>query len=169
MNPAYLIENTRGAKLVAMHRCEEPGVERVFQPLTHALVVARHGGRPLFILNSWKGLWELPGGVREHGETPRQCAERELLEETGQVVESLNYLGVMEIHFSKDGRTEYGALFAGEITAPRPFTSDGEAREIVFWDGVRDLGEIDAIDLALTRLGGGIGDAGCEKVGRGGD
>jgi 8-oxo-dGTP diphosphatase len=31
----------------------------------------------------WRGLWSLPGGSIEAGETPREAASRELMEETG--------------------------------------------------------------------------------------
>ncbi|KUM41920.1 NUDIX hydrolase [Pseudomonas sp. EpS/L25] len=35
----------------------------------------------------WPGLWDLPGGGREDGETPERCALRELEEEFGLVLE----------------------------------------------------------------------------------
>ncbi|MFL6023912.1 MAG: NUDIX domain-containing protein, partial [Marmoricola sp.] len=40
-------------------------------------------GRVLMIQRSDNGLWALPGGVMEIGETLGQCAEREVEEETG--------------------------------------------------------------------------------------
>lgn len=42
--------------------------------------------RVLLVETTYKQDWELPGGVVERGETPRQGAEREVLEETGLVV-----------------------------------------------------------------------------------
>ena len=44
-------------------------------------------GRVLLQQVSYKDDWELPGGVIEHGESPRVGAQREVLEETGLVVE----------------------------------------------------------------------------------
>lgn len=35
----------------------------------------------------WPGLWDLPGGGREDGETPARCALRELEEEFGLVLD----------------------------------------------------------------------------------
>lgn len=39
-------------------------------------------------------LWALPGGYQELGETPKECAIRECLEETGFNVEILDLIGV---------------------------------------------------------------------------
>ncbi|HSN42686.1 MAG TPA: NUDIX hydrolase [Propionibacteriaceae bacterium] len=44
-------------------------------------------GRVLLQQVSYKDDWELPGGIIEHGESPRVGAQREVLEETGLVVE----------------------------------------------------------------------------------
>jgi 8-oxo-dGTP diphosphatase len=43
--------------------------------------------RVLLVETTYKDDWELPGGVAEAGETPRQAAQREVLEETGLVVQ----------------------------------------------------------------------------------
>ena len=43
-----------------------------------------------------KGEWSIPGGMVELGETLRQCAEREALEETGLVVEAGEVIEVFE-------------------------------------------------------------------------
>ena len=40
-------------------------------------------GRVLLVKPTYKPPWELPGGVVEEGESPRQCAEREVAEELG--------------------------------------------------------------------------------------
>jgi len=49
------------------------------------------------------GLWEFPGGKIQPGETARQAAVREVLEETGLVVEPVADLGTIETEHS--GRT----------------------------------------------------------------
>jgi 8-oxo-dGTP diphosphatase len=41
-----------------------------------------------------KGLWDLPGGFVDEHEHPLAALERELLEETGLVVEPLEFLGI---------------------------------------------------------------------------
>ena len=40
------------------------------------------------------GLWALPGGCQNLGESPKQCAEREFAEETGFRIEVTQLLGV---------------------------------------------------------------------------
>ncbi len=51
-------------------------------------------GELLLIQRSDTGLWALPGGCQDLGETPRDCAERECLEETGFSVRVTALLGV---------------------------------------------------------------------------
>lgn len=41
-----------------------------------------------------KGFWSLPAGFMEYEESPRQCAEREVAEETGLTTRARNVLGV---------------------------------------------------------------------------
>jgi 8-oxo-dGTP diphosphatase len=66
-----------------------------------ALIVQR-GGEPL------KGHWSIPGGVVELGETLRQAAAREALEETGLVVEVGEVLEVFDsIVPDAEGKTQY--------------------------------------------------------------
>jgi 8-oxo-dGTP diphosphatase len=121
-------------------------------PLTHALVVATHDGRSLLLFNRFKQKWEVPGGIIEPGEAPRACAARELVEETGQTAERLDYRGVMRFTFP-DGRTELGALYSGRIAELRDFVPNDEAERIVFWDRHEDIGYVDEIDAALLDFG----------------
>ncbi len=55
-----------------------------------------------------KGQWSIPGGALEVGETLRQCAAREALEETGLQVEAGEVLDVFDsIYRDPEGRTQY--------------------------------------------------------------
>jgi len=54
------------------------------------VVLVKRGRAPLL------GEWSIPGGLLETGETLRQGAEREALEETGLVVRATELLGVFE-------------------------------------------------------------------------
>ena len=55
-------------------------------------------GRILLIRREDNGLWAMPGGVTEVGETWAQSAERELREETGVEGTARSLLGVFDAH-----------------------------------------------------------------------
>jgi 8-oxo-dGTP diphosphatase len=66
------------------------------------VILVKRGHEPL------AGSWSIPGGVLEIGETLRQAAVREALEETGLTVEVGELLGVFDrILPDADGRTRY--------------------------------------------------------------
>ncbi len=48
-----------------------------------AVLMENAAGELLIIKNNYKAHWSLPGGVVDPGETPRQAAVREVLEEVG--------------------------------------------------------------------------------------
>ena len=55
-----------------------------------------------------KGLWGIPGGVIELGETHREAIKREVLEETGIEIELLDLLGVIDVIMpDSEGAIEY--------------------------------------------------------------
>jgi 8-oxo-dGTP diphosphatase len=118
-------------------------------PLTHSLVVAKHKEKYLLMFNKWRKNWELPGGIIDDGETARECAARELIEETNQSVENLTFKGLMKFQLKPDDRIEYGALFSGEIIYLKPFIDNDEAEQIVLWDKVTDIGLVNDIDEKL--------------------
>lgn len=53
-------------------------------------------GRILLVRNVDDGLWSMPGGWAEVGETPRQAVEKEVREESGLDVRAAMLLGVYE-------------------------------------------------------------------------
>ena len=66
------------------------------------VVIVQRGTEPL------KGQWSVPGGALEIGETLRECAAREALEETGLHVKAGEVLEVFDaIYRQPDGRVQY--------------------------------------------------------------
>ena len=69
------------------------------QPLVGVGAVIVENGRAVLIKRGKApllGEWSIPGGMLELGETLRQGAEREALEETGLVVQATELLGVFD-------------------------------------------------------------------------
>lgn len=70
---------------------------------TAALLVNRRGQYLLHLRDAHKpicdpGTWSLPGGAREGDETPEEAVARELLEETGLVLDGLTRFTVVDDH-----------------------------------------------------------------------
>ena len=65
------------------------------------VLLIRRGGEPL------KGEWSIPGGLVELGEELAEGARRELKEETGLDVETLEVLEVFDRIFRERGRVRY--------------------------------------------------------------
>lgn len=59
-------------------------------------VVLNDQGEVLLTRERQDGLWSLPGGWADPGESPRQIAVREVLEETGRTVQAVRLLGVLD-------------------------------------------------------------------------
>ena len=61
----------------------------------------------------FKGCWAFPGGFMDMEENAEDCAKRELKEETGMEVQSLEYLGTFsEVNRDPRGRTITIAYYA---------------------------------------------------------
>ncbi len=146
--------NRKGDRFVAFEEIREAEMEECAGdiPLTHALLVITSGPDVLLVFDRWRGQWELPGGKREVGETLRECAARELEEESGQSVQELKFVGMMKFCLMPDSRWECGALFTGEVTARSRFEPNEEIADIMYWNGEDELETLDEIDLAQIRL-----------------
>lgn len=60
--------------------------EQVIRAAAHAVIHDRRG-RLVAVNPSYKQGWDLPGGMAEEGETPREAAAREIAEEIGIAVD----------------------------------------------------------------------------------
>lgn len=58
----------------------------------HVWIITRYQNKWLLTRHKDRGL-EFPGGKVESGETPEQAAVREIMEETGGVVDNITYIG----------------------------------------------------------------------------
>jgi 8-oxo-dGTP diphosphatase len=75
------------------------------KPCACALVV--HDAKLLMVRRAqepWKNRWDVPGGFCDVGEHPVETAKREVLEETGLVVEVTGFLGIWLDEYREPGR-----------------------------------------------------------------
>ena len=122
-------------------------------PLPAALVTLWHDAHVLMVFDRFRQQWELPGGGIEPGETPRQAALRELLEETGQRPDQpLNFVGYPRFALGPAHRTD-AALFTGHTTTPRTLEPNGEIATSCWWDLNQPLHRrIQPLDVYLAQL-----------------
>lgn len=85
-----------------------------------AVIVA--GGRALLVRRASEpllGEWSVPGGMLELGETLRDGVRREVLEETGLVVEPGEVLDIFDSIFTDgEGRTQYHYVLIDYLCRP---------------------------------------------------
>jgi 8-oxo-dGTP diphosphatase len=92
--------------------------------------------------------WELPACKREEGETPLDCAKRELFEETGQSVTDLEFIGLAKVKNIMNGMEKFNPVFYSSIHYLQPFIENQETDGIRLWD-VKEAVNIDQVDLAI--------------------
>jgi mutator protein MutT len=116
-------------------------------------IVSDEAGRVLLIRRSahaaWRpGLWELPGGKADYGETARQALEREAREETGLTVEVGAPVHVT--HFRRDPFWVTSITFACERIAGN--VQLGDEHEELDWLGPAEAAERDCTEPARDAL-----------------
>ncbi|MFE6489157.1 NUDIX hydrolase [Streptomyces sp. NPDC057757] len=148
-----LATDDRGNALLAFTSEKEATPPRD-APLPAALVALWCAGRVLMVFDRDRQSWELPGGRIEQGESPRQAALRELLEESGQEPEGpLRFVGYAKFVLAPDQRVEYLSVFAGHCAGVRDFQSNEETTAIHWWDLLEALpGDVQRLDAYLAEL-----------------
>jgi 8-oxo-dGTP pyrophosphatase MutT (NUDIX family) len=88
-------------------------------PVPAAVVVVVHAGAVLLMFDRRRRQWELPGGMREPGETAWETAVRELAEETGLRGVAVDFAAVAEFDRSVP-RAGNSSPSSGPSSPPRP-------------------------------------------------
>jgi 8-oxo-dGTP diphosphatase len=120
------------------------------QPLIGVGAIIVEQGRVLLIKRGKApllGEWSIPGGMLEVGETLRQGAEREALEETGLQVRATELLGVFErIVPDEENRTMYHYVLIDFLCerVSGDLRASGDAADACWFA----RGELDQLDLA---------------------
>jgi 8-oxo-dGTP diphosphatase len=144
----------RGNALLTFRIGEETDLDDLDHdlPCLFSLVLVWHEGRCLMVFDHWKQAWELPGGARQEGETPRAAALRELAEETGESPATLSYVGVASFRLAPDGLEESGAIYQAHIESPAEFVPNDEIEQVTWWDPADALEGADGPDTAIVQL-----------------
>ena len=125
-------------------------IEKV--PMPASLVVVSYADAVLMMFDSWRKQWELPGGMRETGETARQAAVRELREETGLDVADLTFAGVAEFGHTRPKRRELLAVYQVQLEAAPRLTVNDEALGFRWWPPSEPVGDnMSPLDAEIAR------------------
>ncbi|KAB8138111.1 NUDIX hydrolase [Gracilibacillus oryzae] len=141
-------QNNNGFEFLDFHLIEEAEIYN-YHRLAGSYAVIKCNGKYLLCYNILRKQWELPAGRREANETPKDCAIRELYEETGQSVTKLEFKGLLKVKnlFLED--IKYNPVYFATIEKLQPFIENKETSDIQLWDQKQEIGDIDAVDMKI--------------------
>lgn len=121
-----------------------------YEPLAGSYAVVRFDGKYLICFNTWRKQWEVPAGGRDESETAKECAIRELFEETAQVVQDMDLIGLLKVR-KPDGTIKYNPIYFAELEYIVPFKENDETDKILFWNLTDNVGYIDEVDETVLK------------------
>lgn len=121
-------------------------------PLAFAVVIPLASDGAVLVFNRWRKVWELPGGLIDAGEPPRDAARRELFEEAGCEAVELEWLGIVTVD---DGRPHRGAVFRCRVEAVPETMRNDEIDGLARWRAGDAPGPLGDADRALLEKFGG--------------
>lgn len=151
--------NTLEPEAIARHvYFHDPHAPTATSVVPTAFVAARGpAGEILLVRRRDTGVWELPGGRVDVGESVTDTACRETLEEAGVSVRITGLLGLYtdpgEVIRGLDGavRQQFAAVFGAEVVdgTPRP---DGSETDAVAWIAPDDVSELPVEPATRIRI-----------------
>ena len=143
-NYAFEMSNGQAIRVILMV------VDTVIYTNTEVLMIKRK--HPPFA-----GHWALPGGFIDPGETPKQAAMRELVEETGLEVSALNFVGEYKTP-GRDPRMEHVWSYAFSLhVAAKESVQAGDDASRAEWVPIKQLNKLqwafDHADIIKQALG----------------
>ncbi len=121
-----------------------------YRPVAGSFAIIKCEGEYLLCYNVWRQQWEFPAGQREGNETPKECAIRELYEETGQAVANLEFKGLLKMKDTVNKAIKYNPVYFAVIEKLQPFIENEETAEIKLWDVNEEIGVIDEVDVKIV-------------------
>ncbi len=109
----------------------DPGFEPA-RSLTYSVIAARFKGSWIFVRHHLRTTTEIPGGHIEAGESSHEAACRELMEETGALLFSIECVATYSV--TMKGETKWGRLYFAEVTEIGPVPDTSEIAEVIFND-----------------------------------
>ena len=129
------------SRFVAFHDVAERELPDHMRP-TFAVMIADSIDGAVLVFSRYRKVWELPGGLIDPGETPRQAAERELMEEAGCIARDTRWQGIVEVN---DGSPHFGVVFTCETSDVPIRFENAETGGIAFWPpDLEPMGHSDA-------------------------
>ena len=107
--------------------CPQCGRVVYYDPKLAAACVIERGGQTLMVrraVETGYGLWSMPGGYVDRGEPVEVAAAREVVEETGLLVEIDQLIGLFSVAGNPVVVAAYAATEVGGVLAPGPESLD---------------------------------------------
>jgi 8-oxo-dGTP diphosphatase len=102
--------------------------------LTYSVISARFEGKWIFVRHHKRTTFEIAGGHIEEGETSHEAACRELMEETGAVLFTIECISTYSVE--KDEETGWGRLYVADVSELGPIPDISEIAEVVLLDKI---------------------------------